>query len=62
MRAQKALLDHLGVKHLIAVAGPSYGGYQAFQWAVTYPDFMHGIVPAVTAPKHLGRRPRRRRC
>ena len=37
VRAQKALLDHLGVKHLIAVAGPSYGGYQAFQWAVTYP-------------------------
>jgi homoserine O-acetyltransferase len=31
--AQKALLDHLGVRHLVAVAGPSYGGYQAFQWA-----------------------------
>src|SRR5438067_12634076 len=38
--AQKALLDSLGVKHLIAVAGPSYGGYQAYQWAVAYPDFM----------------------
>ena len=25
--AQKALLDHLGVRHLVAVAGPSYGGY-----------------------------------
>jgi homoserine O-acetyltransferase/O-succinyltransferase len=54
VRAQKALLDHLGVKHLIAVAGPSYGGYQAFQWAVTFPDFMHGIVPAVTAPRNIG--------
>src|SRR5271166_1769111 len=32
--AEKALLDALGVKHLLAVAGPSYGGYQAFQWAV----------------------------
>jgi homoserine O-acetyltransferase/O-succinyltransferase len=53
VRAQKALLDHLGVKHLIAVAGPSYGGYQAFQWAVSYPHFMHGIVAAVSAPKHL---------
>jgi homoserine O-acetyltransferase/O-succinyltransferase len=49
--AEKALLDELGVKHLIAVAGPSYGGYQAFQWAVTYPDFMDGIVPVVTAPR-----------
>ena len=33
--AQKALLDDLGVRHLVAVAGPSYGGYQAFQWAVS---------------------------
>jgi len=54
VRAQKALLDHLGVKHLVAVVGPSYGGYQAFQWAVTYPEFMRGIVPVVTAPKSTG--------
>src|SRR6266852_3375067 len=49
--AQKALLDSLGVKHLVAVAGPSYGGYQAFQWAVTFPTFMNGVVVAVSAPK-----------
>jgi homoserine O-acetyltransferase len=48
--AQKALLDSLGVKHLVAIAGPSYGGYQAFQWAVAYPDFMDAIVPVNTAP------------
>ena len=48
--AQKALLDHLGVRHLVAVAGPSYGGYQAFQWAVAYPDFMDAIAPVNTAP------------
>lgn len=48
--AQKALLDHLGVRHLVAVAGPSYGGYQSFQWAVAYPDFMDAIVPVNTAP------------
>jgi homoserine O-acetyltransferase/O-succinyltransferase len=51
VRAQKLLLDSLGVQHLIAVAGPSYGGYQAFQWAVTFPDHVDGIVAAVTAPK-----------
>ena len=28
--AQKSLLQSLGVEHLVAVAGPSYGGYQAF--------------------------------
>ncbi len=49
--AQKALLDSLGVRHLVAVAGPSYGGYQAFQWAVAYPDMMDGIVAVVTAPR-----------
>lgn len=48
--AQKAMLDALGVRHLVAVAGPSYGGFQAFQWAVTYPDAMHGIAAVVTAP------------
>jgi len=49
--AEKALLDSLGVEHLVAVTGPSYGGYQAFQWAVDYPGFMDAIVPVVTAPK-----------
>jgi homoserine O-acetyltransferase len=52
--AERAVLDGLGVKHLVAVAGPSYGGYQAFQWAVCYPDFMDAIVPVVTAPKAQG--------
>jgi homoserine O-acetyltransferase len=48
--AQKRLLDHLGVTHLRAVVGPSYGGFQAFQWAVTFPDFMDGVAPVVTSP------------
>jgi len=50
IEAQKRLLDRLGVKHLVAVAGTSYGGYQAFQWAVAYPDFMDAIAPVNTAP------------
>jgi len=52
--AQKLMLDALGVRHLVAVAGPSFGGYQAFQWAVTFPDAMHGVVPVVTAPRGHG--------
>jgi homoserine O-acetyltransferase/O-succinyltransferase len=54
IRAQRLLLDSLGVHHLVAGAGPSFGGYQAFQWAVQYPDFMDAVVPAVTAPKGSG--------
>src|SRR5215471_10292641 len=54
VNAQKALLDGLGVKHLVAVAGPSFGGYQTFQWGVSYPEFMDGLVPAASAPKGSG--------
>lgn len=49
--AQRRLLQHLGVKHLRAVVGPSFGGFQAFQWAVTFPDDMDGIVPVVSSPR-----------
>jgi len=54
VRAQRLMLDSLGVRHLVAVAGQSFGGFQAFQWAVSYPDFMDGIVASVTAPKGSG--------
>jgi homoserine O-acetyltransferase/O-succinyltransferase len=37
------------------VAGPSLGGRQAFQWAVTYPDFMDGVVAVASSPKGLGK-------
>lgn len=49
--AQRRLLEHLHVTHLRAVVGPSYGGFQAFQWAVTFPDWMDAIVPVVTSPR-----------
>jgi homoserine O-acetyltransferase len=48
--SQHALLKSLGVTHLFAIVGPSYGGFQAFQWAVDHPDFMSAIVPVVTSP------------
>ncbi len=54
VNAQRALLEGLGVKHLVAVAGPSFGGYQVFQWGVTFPNFMDGLVPVVSAPKGSG--------
>jgi homoserine O-acetyltransferase len=53
--AQRQLLRHLGVHHLRAVVGPSYGGFQAFQWAVTFPDDMDGIVPVVSSPRAQSR-------
>jgi len=47
---QRAMLDHLGIERLVAIVGPSYGGFQAFQWAVDYPGTMKGIAAIVTTP------------
>src|SRR3979490_1178206 len=47
---QRALLADLGIEKLVAIVGPSYGGIQAFQWAVDYPGMMKGIAAIVTAP------------
>jgi homoserine O-acetyltransferase len=53
--AQHRLLEHLGVRHLRAVVGPSYGGFQAFQWAATFPGDMDGVVPVVSSPRAQSR-------
>jgi homoserine O-acetyltransferase len=53
---QRALLAALGIERLAAIVGPSYGGIQAFQWAVDYPDMMKGIAAIVTAPLVLRER------
>ena len=45
VRAQRALLQELGIERLVAVSGGSLGGMQALEWAVAYPDLVEGIVP-----------------
>jgi homoserine O-acetyltransferase/O-succinyltransferase len=50
IRTQRLLLDHLGVKHLTCVVGPSLGGSLAFQWAVSYPEDASGFVPVLCVP------------
>ena len=40
----RLLVDSLHVTHLKAVIGFSMGAEQAFQWAVSYPDFSDRIV------------------
>jgi homoserine O-acetyltransferase len=53
VRAQKRLLDALGVRKLALVAGGSIGGQQALEWAVEFPDFVEKAVP-VAATGALG--------
>ena len=50
VRAQRRLIDHLGVRQLAMVAGGSIGGQQALEWAVAYPELVrNAIVVAATA-------------
>lgn len=44
VRVQKALLDELNIPHLKAVVGGSFGGMQATQWGIFYPEFMDNII------------------
>ena len=44
VKVQKALLDYLGLSRLHAVIGGSFGGMQATQWAIDYPDFVDNII------------------
>ena len=43
--------EEFGLDHLRAVIGFSMGAQQAFQWAVSYPDFMDLIVPLAGTAK-----------
>jgi homoserine O-acetyltransferase len=45
VRAQRALLNELGITRLAAIAGGSLGGMQALEWAVLYGDQVDAIIP-----------------
>ena len=49
--AQRRMLTEMGVEKLACVVGPSYGGFQAFVWAIQHPDDVRAIVPVVTGLK-----------
>jgi homoserine O-acetyltransferase len=52
VRAQKRLIDHLGIARLFAVIGGSMGGMQVLDWAAAYPDSVFAAVPIATAAYH----------
>lgn len=52
VKAQKRLLDYLGIEKILAVIGGSMGGMQALEWSVRYPDMVYGAIPIATTAKH----------
>ena len=51
VRAQKALIDHLGIETLLTVVGGSLGGMQVLEWAINYPDRIWTAIPIATTPR-----------
>lgn len=51
VRAQKLLMDHLGVLTLHAVIGGSMGGMQAMLWAILYPSFVRRLLAMATTAR-----------
>jgi homoserine O-acetyltransferase len=52
VKAQKALIDHLGIKRLLSVVGGSIGGMQVLEWCVRYPEMVTSAIPLATTTRH----------
>jgi len=52
VEAQKALIDHLGIKKLLAVVGGSIGGMQVLEWCARYPEMTVSAIPLASTTKH----------
>lgn len=52
VRAQKRLLDHLGIERLLCAAGGSMGGMQVLEWAAHHPHRLRAAIPLATTARH----------
>ena len=51
VKVQKKLIDHLGIKKLLNVAGGSLGGMQAMEWAILYPEMVESATVIASTTK-----------
>jgi homoserine O-acetyltransferase len=51
VRADKRLLDHLGVRSVHAAIGGSMGGMRVLQFGIEYPDFVQRLLPMATTAR-----------
>ena len=47
----KLVKEYLGINHVVAAIGGSIGGINAFQLAVSHPDFVSAIIPMAASPQ-----------
>ena len=47
---QRKLIDHLGIKKLRCVLGPSMGGLQSYLWAKYFPEMVEKVIAVVATP------------
>jgi len=52
VRAQRHLIDHLGIDRLLAVVGGSMGGMQALQWTAAYPKRVFSTLAIACSTRH----------
>ena len=52
VKAQKALIDHLGIRRLLSVVGGSMGGMQVLEWCVRFPETVVSAIPLATTTRH----------
>jgi homoserine O-acetyltransferase/O-succinyltransferase len=52
VRAQKRLIEHLGIERLFCVIGGSMGAMQVLQWASSYPEAVVAAVPIAGSARH----------
>ena len=52
VRAQKLLIEHLGIDRLFAVIGGSMGAMQVLEWAARYPKHVFCAIPIAGAARH----------
>ncbi|MCX5716553.1 MAG: homoserine O-acetyltransferase [Candidatus Omnitrophica bacterium] len=52
VNAQLKLIDHLGIKKLLAVAGGSMGGMQALEWLAKHNERIQSAIVIATALRH----------
>lgn len=51
VKAQKNLIDGLGIPKLLTVVGGSMGGMQVLEWAIEYPQRLASVIPIATTSR-----------